>query len=818
MATNKRITIGSAAFGALDEGKILANPNPQEVTSISPVLLDLPWDVFEFSVKSDMLGKRYFLDIDKEYLQADTDGRIYISEGDLLATEYGEDIELYAGEELRGKYYLKGITAEKNGSFSIKAVSGIGILEDQIFMGNYYTNETVADIIADIIGDAITYTVADRVGNLILSGPIKPMTKRRALSAVLLVTGASILRDENGDMFIDYNQQGDAHQIGPQGIGGKRLDYNRASKVIVTEHMHFESSSATEEVLFDNTDDVNVVNHTIIFDEPMHSFRVEGITLVASGPFYATLTGVGVLYAVPYVHVQRDISGTTGAAGTTNELRVDCSFVGPASSQAVLDRVKNFEKNAKLAEIEALVTSEKAGDMVLYEDPYDGESTGIITNMNRTISGQDKAQLTIAKDWKPGPFGNAFDSFVIVTAADIDENGDYWLPAEAVHKQGRIVLFSGAEGGQGGWYGETKGEVAGGNTDTLIRELDSGDEYTLGTPGQIQSGGAGGQGGKGGTGATKMFTINASMLPTRLKDCSFGAGGTGGAGGTAVRGADMQLVETPPEDGEPGGATDVTIVSTAYSTDNGTVFRGTYYNLVTGDVVIEDGGTGTAGASGGAGGTAVQSQGFNTTAEADAWNFATIGKGSNGQSLSGYTGGAGGAGTKGSIINNSSGVYNLPKKAAVLIANASGGGGGGAALGGNGSAGEAGNPQRVTIRHLNGHVFDHYEYFYYANETREERDEESEHYGDVTVFGGKGGDGGNASVIPAQPTSTTVFRGGTGGAGGGGGGGAAQCLGNRYGSGASTDYMRGHSIGGKGGNGGQGGQGSDGFAIIYWKS
>lgn len=818
MATNKRITIGSAAFGALDEGKILANPNPQEVTSISPVLLDLPWDVFEFSVKSGMLGKRYFLDIDKEYLQADTDGLIYISEGDLLATEYGEDVELYAGAELRGKYYLKGITANENGSFSVKAVSGIGILEDQIFMGNYYTNETVTNIIADIIGDAITYTVADRVGNLILSGPIKPMTKRRALSAVLLVTGASILRDENGDMFIDYNQQGDAHQISPQGIGGKRLDYNRASKVIVTEHMYFESSSATEEVLFDNTDDVNVVNHTIIFEEPMHSFRVEGITLVASGPFYATLTGVGVLYAVPYVHVQRDISATTGAAGNTNELRVDCSFVGPASSQAVLNRVKNFEKNAKLAEIEALVTSEKAGDMVLYEDPYDGESTGIITKMNRTISGQDKAQLTIAKDWKPGPFGNAFDSYVIVTAADLDENGDYWLPQDAVHKQGRVVLFSGAEGGQGGWYGETKGEISGGGTNDLIRESSSGDETTLGTAGQIQGGGAGGQGGKGGTGATKMYTINASMLPTRLKDCSFGAGGTGGAGGTAVRGADMQLVETPPEDGEPGGATDVTIVSTAYSTANGTVFRGTYYNLVTGDVVISDGETGTAGASGGAGGTAVQSQAFDTDASAEAWNFAALGKGSSGQSLSGYTGGSGGAGTKGYKINNSTGVYRLPQKAAVMIANASGGGGGGAALGGNGSAGQAGTPSTVTIRHLSGHVFSHYEYFYYTNETRQNTEEESEHYGDVTVWGGKGGDGGNASVIPAQPTSTTVFRGGTGGAGGGGGGGAAQCLGSRYGSGASTAYMRGHSFGGKGGNGGQGGQGSDGFAIIYWKS
>ena len=224
MATTKRITMGNAAFGFLDDGKILGNPNPNIDTSISPVLLDLPWDIMDFGVRSDLTGANFIIEEDGLYLATEDDEPLVVDNGNLLETEQGTDIDVFDGATLLHKFFLKSIEAGENDSFRIHAYSGMGLLEDQIFMGAFYQSQTAAAIIADIIGDTLTYTVDPALASIVLTGPIGPMSRRRALSAVLLVLGASIRKDSNGDPLIEYNQQSDAATLGPIGMGGKRLD------------------------------------------------------------------------------------------------------------------------------------------------------------------------------------------------------------------------------------------------------------------------------------------------------------------------------------------------------------------------------------------------------------------------------------------------------------------------------------------------------------------------------------------------------------------------------------------------------------------
>ena len=808
MATDKKISIGSNDFSANDDGKILANPNPNVVSSISPVLLDLPWDVMEFGVRSGMVGPRYFQEIYDLFLTTQDDELLYINDGDLRNEEHGEPVLSYAGNTLRTKMYLQGIKARPNEAFDVTAYSAMGILEQQVFMGNFYKSQTVAAIIADIIGDAFTYSIDANVANTVITAPIGPMSRRRALSAVLLATGASLMKDANGDIVIAYNQQSEASTLAPIEIGGQQLDYERYTTIIVTEHSFYESANASEEVLFDNTNDINVTNYTITFDEPIQSFRADGITLDASGPFFATLSGVGVLYGVKYVHVTRDITETTGVAGAQKELRVsDCTMISPANSKVVLDRIVNYEANVQLTQLNALVTNEAAGDLVQFNDPYDGASTGYIIEMNRTISGQDKATLTIAKNWTPGYFGNAYDSYLIVTEDDL-VNGVWNVPPELQGQEGLVVLFSGAEGGQGGYAGRTPG-TAGGSGAIYLLYNDYGDPAEIERigNGQPQNGGAGGAGGSGGAAATHIININVDSFGASYP-VTFGAGGAGGAGGTVSWDQNWRPVYTDPAAGSPGD--DSTFDGT--STADGATFKGTYLNLVTGEIIATDGDIGTAGGAGGNGGPSLQLRFIgerSTDAAVANWSYAAEGRGGDGEAVGSNTGGSAANGT-GSLRSINANYYYVSKTGWYAVANAGGGGGGGAAAGANGSAGTAGQPGSITINHRTGGQITEVETFYFVNQHSVDDEEELDRY-----YGGIGGDGANAVTIPAQ---AALYHGGTGGAGGGGGGGAGASLGSNFSYSGSRDTWWGESRSGKGGNGAQGGQGSNGFMIVYWRA
>ena len=791
MATSKKIIMGDVSFSAEDEGKILANPNPEIISSISPVLLDLPWDVMEFGIRSEQTGEKFILDIDREFLATDSDERLYIDEGNLLNTEQGTQIEAYDGEDLLDKFYLKDIKAGKNNEFRITAQSIVGILEGQAYMGGFYVSELFPDVIDDILGAGITYTIADELQTARISGALGIMSKRRALSAVLLATGASAMKDANGDLVFKYNLQTDARPIGPIGMGGDRLAYQRATKVSVTEHSFFASAEQTEEVLFDNTNETNVTNYVIYFDEPNESYRADGITLVDSGAYWAKLTGVGVLYGKPYVHVRREISESTGVSGPLNEIRVsDCTLINPANATNVLERIKEYEATVQISEIEALVTDERAGDLVQYEDPYDGESTGYIISLDKTMSNQDKATLKIAKDWTPGPFGNAYDSYIIVKGSDL--TGGIWsVPAAVKNKDILVDLFSGAEGGQGGYAGESPGLTSGYGTPYTYYEYEAGfqyERYMVGAPSLIQAGGRGGRGGAGGAAASKFLRINTNISANSCY-VSFGSGGAGGAGGTP---------DTDPELGAAGG--DSTFrpanVGTAFSTADGVVFRGTYLNLITGEVIAETGDQGGSGADGGAGGQGLQ---FSNTYAQD-YAYTTQGKGQAGGSVGTYTGGAGANGIRGLAARIGT-TYQW-------VANGGGGGGGGAAMGANGSAGTVPAPYNAS-RGARTHTSYDTDYMVTTNNIF------FPDGGDPVYTGALGGNGGSASIVPAQP----IYKGGTGGYGGGGGGGAGQSFGQLTETYADGDIRNcGVTRGGIGGNGGQGGQGSDGFMIVYYKA
>lgn len=780
---------------------------------IDPISYELQYDVFNFNVKSDAIGEQKLKEKYGFWLSTASDEGIVIDNGDFEDFVYGNQVKLFEDGQLKAVMYVTNISPVNKRHlgeelFKVECVSSIGILSRVEHFGGVYVGTAAGDIIADIMG-GLPYTIDSALAGELLYGWL-PYVKdaRKNLNKVLFATGATIRRNENGEVHFTYSLQ-DVAKVLPKArtfYGGINSKKEHKSSVTVIEHGYYQSLEAAEELIFDNTQGVAGYNTKITFNDPYYDYRGDGLTVVQSSANWAIVTGVGYLYAKKYVHTQRPVSRVIDNIGEPEVLQIsDQTLVSSLNVNGIVDRLENYYKNAKIRTFDIEVSDEKPGDLVQFYDRRDHLNTGYIRSIDESASSFWRGSVNAVTEWTPTKSGNDFEHYTIVTAADL-QGGVWNVPQEMRGRRARVVLFSGAEGGQGGYAGETMGAARGGRKEgRCIYSTSSGktQEYIGELQDGVQAGGAGGKAGKGGAAATRMINIDIEELSAGY-GVQFGAGGAGGAGGTVVRNWEKTAVVTQPERGRPGNPS----VFNGISTEYGAVFRGTYVNLVTGQVLAQTGADGIDGGAGGRGGYSETIVGpFSTREEAEAYNYAANPNsyGLNGTNVSQYVGGYGAAGNRGALFNGSQYSSWLPDGYYVVLSGG-GGGGGGAAMGQNGFSGSQSYSSGISVRYTSD---DSRRTWYYINEVSYDPDDE-----EIRVeYGAKGGDGGNATIIPAKP----LYVGGTGGHGGGGGGGAGQCASDYSHYQSNNIYtLYGQAWGGKGGNGGKGGDGSDGFMIVYW--
>lgn len=788
------------------ESEIERNANVYRIISLLSDSLE--YDVFNFTVKSSAIGEQRLWTVWHEYITTASDEIFVINDGDLAEFDYGDPVEIYEDGQRRAVFYVTDISTEDMSDdgdefFRVQCVSIIGILARMEHAGGIYEGETAGNIIADIMR-GLPYTIDPDVAAVQLNGWL-PYTKdaRSNLQQVLFATGASVKRNANGEMHIEWNQPEVAIDIPKDRTERtplvKRPDF--ATKITLTEHAYYNSQNAVEEELFDNTAEASSAQRKLIFSKPYVSYRGVGLTVdtANSGANYVTVSGIGTLYGTPYIHVEREVVRNITGDGKPLEISfTDATLVSTLNVAGIADRLENYYSTAMVRKAVFHVEHEKPGDLVTFYDRRGQQHTGYIRSLDEYKTSFWRGTAEIVTDWVPTTPGNDYDSYIYVTRDDL-VNGT-WSSGALAGKRARIVLFSGAEGGEGGHAGGTPGIMEGGGGKTMYLGNPQNIYKTyIGKEGGIQYGGLGGAGGRGGASATRILNIDIQSLAASY-NVVFGEGGDGGAGGTATWASLRQesAVVTEPELGLAGAAS----TWGTYSTDDGAAFRGTYINLITGEIVAQVGENGMAGADGGNGGVSLA---FKDATNEEEWSYAIIGKGENGKPVRGYSGGIGAEGVNGTQFAGGGG-YTLPS-GKYFLASGGGGGGGGAAAGANGGNGTVSFPYYLT----SGHTA-----MYGCNYTYTDLgpdDEPNIRY--RTFYGAVGGDGADATAIPAQP----LYRGGTGGAGGGGAGGGGQSIGVlEYDNNYRYVTRLGQNRSGLGGNGGQGGKGSNGFAIVYYKA
>ena len=775
-------------------------------TELSAIGETLAADVLTFTTQNTALAQLRLCDVNGVELNDVNGVELYVQEQtpgmDLASViKYGEAVDYYHDDVLIGRFYAKPPRRIGPTTYKFECVSAIGLLISMKHMGGIYEGETVGSIVADILG-SIPYTIDADVAAVTMYGWLPIASKRDNLQQVLFACGGSVLKDSAGEIHIGYNDPSTAITVPDDRVYlGGSVDYlTPATDVTVIEHSFYASSITPSEVIFDNTLGVAAASITVEFDKPYHSLVGNGITIEDSGANYAVISGTGTLEGVPYIHIQRALSQSTGAVGDTKEASsTKATLVSSLNSSNVLARMAAYYGQATQTACGIVVNDERTGDLIKFTDPFYENTTGYIKSMEMQMSATLKANAVISTNWKPTALGNNYDSYITITDDDL-VNGT-WTPDPAlVGKQCQLVIFSGAQGGQGGYAGEspqnTNGIVGGMGVGFTYRGQPVGIGYVYydwGYPGDPATGGQGGKGGAGGASAAKILTVDIPSLAASYS-VAFGAGGAGGSGGTAVRNPGGNISYTDPTDGALGGHT----VFGSWDTDNGGDFSGTYVSKIDGTILADVGDTGISGGKGGDGGAAVHYLRFDTAAEASSYDYAALGKGGDGDAVDAYTGGIGEDGTTGNVYDLTSGNVYL-QRGYYRAMNGGGGGGGGAAMGNNGSNGQQSSrgTYNLIISATEQHSIEYLNYLYYSGSV-------------WTPIGASGGDGADATIAPAQ----AVYKGGKGGAGGGGGGGAGASAANAV----AGSYNYGGAWSGKGGNGGQGGQGSNGFAVLYFKA
>lgn len=488
------------------------------------------------------------------------DQLLYVSEGYPVVAklsderldnyQYGSVVRYYHDGNLVGKFYLEKILQVGKWDWKFSCVSDMGMLVSSDHYGGLYNGAKAKDVIADIIGGIIPYTLDSSLQEAELYGWLPKSTRRNNLRDVLFAIGAQVVRDANGDaVFQPYDAEPQSYEIVPGKFyktGGSVNNGTPATQAILTEHAYSARETDETEVLFDGEivgEDIvtpkgaKVNGIIVVFDEPHYDLVVSSATLFESGVNYAVLgsAAYGSLTGKKYTHTQRTLTRDGKATGIPNVVQSSkCALVNIRNSPSVADRLIAFYGYATKVTTDLVLTTQKPGDLVTFTDPYGIRRKGYIQSLEITMSKVMKAKATIVCGFIP-----PVDVPMYLHHEFFFSNATWTVP-EGVTSV-RVVCIGGGPGGPSGVQGGPNTQTgmlhnrgphqsSGPNTN----KYNEWSQEMAPTKGGI--GGAGSPGAEGG----KVFSTTIKVTPGQQFAIVIGAGGKGGicVGNGAVAGSD----------------------------------------------------------------------------------------------------------------------------------------------------------------------------------------------------------------------------------------------------------------------------------------
>ncbi len=701
--------------------------------------------------------------------------RIRVLVDNLSEFSYGQRVEYYRDGNLFSVFYMESVKRISKFAFAISCVSSIGLLDNETHYGGIYKGALMKDVIRDIIGGVVPYTLDARLQNAKVYGWLPIGTRRENLHQLLFAEGGFISKRADGAIWISPLTTDGRVNISDNRmyLGGDINYIAKATSVFVTEHSYAAYSTDEDVTLYEGevvAESIktpagnNLLGTIITFKGPMHSLRIQGASILESGANYAVLGSSTncTLTGKSYTHITKIINrGNSPASGQKNsEISVsDATLVSFVNSEAVISRIYAYYGRSREVDAGIVVGSERPGTPVEFTDPFDEIARGFIQSLDIDISNVLKADAKFVVDYEPAGFGDFYSHYAVITS-----NQTWTVPSDT-KGQIRVVMIGGGQGGSCGGKGEDSKQVTCSFKGTGFEINYSG--YGIGLAGE---GGRAGNGGQGG----KILQVTIQVKAGQQFGIVIGSGGKGAA--YSASGAVGSL----------GGNTTFGTYSSASGVSSDKGFSESFSGVIYAS-------RGEGGIPGGKGSGGVPGVGI--TEE----NIRDVRFGTNVIDEDGHTWTVGTTplsnGKISSIGSSKSAGGDFGESQVHRVgASASYQPGSGAAAGSNGQNG-GGEPYAVASK----------------NESSSSTNLRA------TARGVPGLNGATATKKPRSPTR--LGQGGRGGYGGGGAGGHGfSVAGTKKGS-TSGIYTSANATGGTvgmGGAGGPGGDGAPGGVIVYW--
>lgn len=345
----------------------------------------------------------------------------YFGESNLSNYIYGTPVDYYRDSVLVGKFYLQSVTQVAANMWEYECISAIGLLDNTYHYGGIYKGEFAGDIIDDVIGSRINYSVRQIFYRIKLYGWLPVGTRRENLQQILFACGGCVKKDESGNPYITVLENTTPTTIPKNRVSDGRITFDKkATRVNITEHSYSKLDTVAEETISEGelsgqsfiTPKGNEVRNAALlaFDKPYHSITVDGTEILNNevGVNYVVVQAAAnaLIKGKPYVHAENIIYKDNEDVPATNGENVitvtDATLVSLANSSSVGARTMAYHGYANTVEQGIYLNDEKTGKTVQFTNPWGKNVKGLIKELDGEIGPQVVyADAVIMSDYTP---------------------------------------------------------------------------------------------------------------------------------------------------------------------------------------------------------------------------------------------------------------------------------------------------------------------------------------------------------------------------------------------------------------------------------
>ena len=260
------------------------------------------------------------------------------------------------------------------------------MLDDTNHYGGLYSGTYASDIIADVIGGKIPYTIKQVFSKIKLYGWLPVATRRENLKQILFACGGCIKKNKEGNAYISTLDTTTPKVIPDSKVfDSGSITYNtNISSVAVTEHGYVKLDDTKAEKLFEGEligsdfttpKGKSVTNASLVtWDAPAYDITVTGTELLESDVNYAVVSATPTVKVEgkKYLHtesvVHKDKANYKGKEKLA-EVK-EATLVSLANSGSTAERLMAYYGNSNTMTPSIILDNEQTTNSIQLTNPY----------------------------------------------------------------------------------------------------------------------------------------------------------------------------------------------------------------------------------------------------------------------------------------------------------------------------------------------------------------------------------------------------------------------------------------------------------------